>query len=174
MPSSLFRSCLPTIHTIYTTHEKQVTLDIVLPIVALVALLKLVDWAADQARAEIDARVAGDRDVVEELQRKSTLSCMVLLAMRTPAKFLLPPWLFAYTFRTALNIVDLVVNKYKPKLPQLLDQGIKQVRVCGCMCISVFMCWLVLVCAMLVQQGGSGLGGSVVEEVEECTAAVVL
>lgn len=106
----------------------QALLDIALPILCLWCLLKLVDWAADQARVDIDARVAGDASVVDELQRKGTLFGLVLLAMRTPAKFMLPPWLLAYTLRTALNIVDLVVNKYKPKLPQVVDYAVKEVR----------------------------------------------
>jgi positive regulator of sigma E activity len=89
---------------------------------------QVISMAADRARVSIDKRVAGDQDVVVELQQQSTLIGLVLLALKTPATFLLPPWLFAYTFRTALNIVDLLVNKYKPKLPQLVDYAIKQVE----------------------------------------------
>lgn len=89
---------------------------------------QVISMAADRARVSIDKRVAGDEDVVVELQQQSTLIGLVLLALKTPATFLLPPWLFAYTFRTALNIVDLLVNKYKPKLPQLVDYAIKQVK----------------------------------------------
>lgn len=87
--------------------------------------------AADQSRVIIDARVAGDSDVGEELRRRSTIFGLVLLAMRTPAKFMLPPWLLAYTLRTALNITDLVVNKYRSQLqlPKFVDFSVQQV---GC------------------------------------------
>lgn len=68
------------------------------------------------------------RDVVDELKRRSTLCGLVLLALRTPAKFMLPWALFAYTLRTGLNIVDLVVNIYQPLMPPLIDCTIKQVR----------------------------------------------
>jgi hypothetical protein len=115
------------LNNLFSGNMLQALLDIALPILCLWCLLKLVDWAADQARVDIDARVAGDSSVVDELQRKSTLFGLVLLAMRTPAKFMLPPWLLAYTLRTALNIVDLVVNKYKPKLPQVVDYAVKEV-----------------------------------------------
>lgn len=81
-----------------------------------------------QARVTIDARVASDRGIVDELKRQSTAYGLLLLALRTPAKFMLPPWLFAYTLRTALHIVDLVVNKYQPKLPQLAGYAAQQVR----------------------------------------------
>lgn len=81
-----------------------------------------------QARVTIDARVASDRGIVDELKKQSTAYGLLLLALRTPAKFMLPPWLFAYTLRTALHIVDLVVNKYQPKLPQLAGYAVQQVR----------------------------------------------
>eukprot|EP00775_Hariotina_reticulata_P001461 gene1461-1803_t len=105
----------------------KVALDILLPIFSLWVLFKIISIAADYARINIDRRVAGDGDVVVELQQQSTLIGLVLLALQTPAMYMLPPWLFAYTLRTALNIIDLVVNKYKPKLPQLVDYAIKQV-----------------------------------------------
>jgi hypothetical protein len=47
-------------------------------------------------------------DVAVELRKRSTLSALVLLAMRTPATFVLRPLLLAYTVRTALHIIDLV------------------------------------------------------------------
>jgi hypothetical protein len=61
-----------------------------------------------QARAAIDKRVQGMGDVAVELRKRSTLSALVLLAMRTPATFVLRPLLLAYTVRTALHIIDLV------------------------------------------------------------------
>eukprot|EP00879_Flechtneria_rotunda_P016865 GHRR01017654.1.p1 GENE.GHRR01017654.1~~GHRR01017654.1.p1 ORF type:complete len:431 (+),score=107.99 GHRR01017654.1:149-1441(+) len=92
-------------------------LDIILPILCLWALFKVLDWAADQARKAIQRGVEGDGDVVAELRKRSTLAALVLLSLRNPASFVLPPWLLAYTVRTALHIVDLVSHKYRPQLP---------------------------------------------------------
>lgn len=128
VPPSHTRSLSPTpLAPLTTPTSPQAALDIALPILGLWLLLKLVNWAADQARVTIDARVASDRGIVDELKRQSTVGGLVLLALRTPAKYMLPPWLLAYTLRTALHIVDLVVNKYQPKLPQLAGYAIQQV-----------------------------------------------
>uniref|UniRef100_A0A383VJZ4 Mechanosensitive ion channel MscS domain-containing protein n=1 Tax=Tetradesmus obliquus TaxID=3088 RepID=A0A383VJZ4_TETOB len=95
----------------------KIALDIVFPICCVWGLFRWIDWAAVQARAAIDKRVQGMGDVAVELRKKSTLSALVLLAMRTPATFVLRPLLLAYTVRTALHIIDLVVHKYRPLMP---------------------------------------------------------
>lgn len=95
----------------------KIALDIVFPICCVWGLFRWIDWAAVQARAAIDKRVQGMGDVAVELRKKSTLSALVLLAMRTPATFVLRPLLLAYTVRTALHIIDLVMHKYRPLMP---------------------------------------------------------
>lgn len=129
MPPTHCRCAASPLPTPVLTHlTPQAGLDIILPILSLWLLLKLVNWAADQARVTIEARVASDSGIADELRRQSTVGGLVLLALRTPATFMLPPWLLAYTLRTALHIVDLVVNKYQPKLPQLAGYAVQQVR----------------------------------------------
>lgn len=105
----------------------QAMLDILLPVACLVALYRLIEWSGERARLAIQSRLEGDSDMGVQLRRRSTVAALVLLALRNPAAFVLPPLCFAYVFRTALNIVDLVVNKYKPAMPEVAGFMIKQV-----------------------------------------------
>lgn len=63
------------------------------------------------------SHMQGMGDVAVELRRRSTLVALVLLAMRTPCLVVLRPLLLAYTVRTALHIVELVMHNYRSCLP---------------------------------------------------------
>jgi small-conductance mechanosensitive channel len=105
----------------------QIGLDIALPMWCLWLLLKLIERAADQARINIIRRVEGNEAISIELQRRSTLIGLVLVAMKAPAAIMLPPLLLTYTFRSALVVVDILSNRYREQLPRLLDAMIGRI-----------------------------------------------
>jgi hypothetical protein len=104
----------------------QAALDVLLPILGLLALYRLIDLAAERSQHIMQQRVAESSSngsstnggIAAALRRRSTLAALVLLALRAPAMFVLPPLCCAYVLRSCLHMADLVLHQYRPHLPR--------------------------------------------------------
>jgi glutaminase len=104
----------------------QATLDVLLPILGLLALYRIIDLAAERSRRTIQQRVAESSNngsstnggIAAALRRRSTLAALVLLALRAPAMFVLPPLCCVYVARSCVYMADLVLHEYRPHLPR--------------------------------------------------------
>ncbi|KAF6260527.1 Mechanosensitive ion channel-domain-containing protein [Scenedesmus sp. NREL 46B-D3] len=111
---------------LWETLAWQATLDVLLPVLGLLALYRLIDLAAERSRRTLQQRVAdsssngggSNAGIATALRRRSTLAALVLLAVRAPAMFVLPPLCCAYVLRSCLHMTDLVLHQYRPHLPR--------------------------------------------------------
>ncbi|KIZ06414.1 hypothetical protein MNEG_1531 [Monoraphidium neglectum] len=74
----------------------RIALDMAVPIMELWIAFKLLDWLATRLKKGIDARMAGDGSLMDELGNRATLVGLLLLSLRKPASYMLPPLVFIY------------------------------------------------------------------------------
>jgi hypothetical protein len=129
----------------------QAILDVLVPILGLLALHRIIEWAAERSRQAIQQRVAdssSNGSIAAALRCRSTTAAMVLLALRAPAAFVLPPLCFAYVLRSCLHITDLALHKYRLQLPQAVSVLAGQVSAQLVPLDAGLQVWCCSVCAM--------------------------